>query len=130
MSAEHTTTVGRRKAAVARLSYSKGTGTVTVNGKDYKDYFPILHLRERVEQPLALVEESKEYDLRINVSGGGIKGQADAIKLAIARAFVKVNPENKPKMKAASLMTRDARKVERKKPGLRKARKRSQFSKR
>ena len=129
MSSENTT-VGRRKAAVARLSLAKGTGAITINGKDYKDYFPILHLRERVEQPLALAAEAKEYDLRINVNGGGIKGQADAVKLAIARAFVKINAENKPRMKAASLMTRDAREVERKKPGLRKARKRSQFSKR
>jgi small subunit ribosomal protein S9 len=124
------TTVGRRKAAVARVSFSKGTGSLTVNGKDYKDYFPILHLRERVEQPLALIEQSKEYDIRVTVNGGGIKGQADAVKLAIARAFVKADAENKPKLKSASLLTRDAREVERKKPGLRKARKRSQFSKR
>ncbi|HXH17753.1 MAG TPA: 30S ribosomal protein S9 [Chitinophagales bacterium] len=128
MSAENMT-VGRRKAAVARVLLQKGTGNITVNGKDYKEYFPMLHLRERVEQPLALVE-SNEYDLRVNVNGGGIKGQADAVKLAIARVFVKVNPENRPKLKAASLLTRDAREVERKKAGLRKARKRSQFSKR
>src|ERR1041385_4653211 len=123
MKAENTA-VGRRKRAIARVAFSKGNGTITINGKDYKDYFPILHLRERVEQPLALVEQSKEYDLRVIVNGGGIKGQADAVKLALARAFVKVNAENKPKLKAADLMTRDARKVERKKPGLRKARKR------
>jgi len=128
MSAENTT-VGRRKAAVARISFSKGKGSVTINGKDYKDYFPILHLRERVEQPLALVE-SKDYDFTINVNGGGVKGQADAVKMAIARALVKANSENRPKLKAAKLLTRDAREVERKKPGLRKARKRSQFSKR
>ncbi len=128
MSAENTS-VGRRKAAVARISFSKGKGSVTINGKDYKDYFPVLHLRERVEQPLALVE-SKDYDFTINVNGGGVKGQADAVKMAIARALVKANSENRPKLKAAKLLTRDAREVERKKPGLRKARKRSQFSKR
>jgi len=128
MSAENTT-VGRRKAAVARISFSKGKGSVTINGKDYKDYFPVLHLRERVEQPLTLVE-SKDYDFTINVNGGGVKGQADAVKMAIARALVKANSENRPKLKAAKLLTRDAREVERKKPGLRKARKRSQFSKR
>ena len=122
-------TVGRRKAAVARVSFSKGKGSITINGKDYKDYFPILHLRERVELPLSLVE-SKDYDFTISVNGGGTKGQADAVKLAIARALVKVDSENKPKLKVAKLLTRDAREVERKKPGLRKARKRSQFSKR
>lgn len=123
-------TVGRRKAAVARLSFAKGTGIITVNGKDYKDYFPMLHLREGVEQPLTLVEEAREYDMYLSVNGGGIKGQADAVKLAIARALVKISAENKPKLKAARLLTRDARTVERKKAGLRKARKRTQFSKR
>jgi small subunit ribosomal protein S9 len=122
-------TVGRRKAAVARVAFSKGKGNITINGKDYKDYFPVLHLRERVEQPLMMVE-SRDYDFNISVNGGGVKGQADAVKLAIARALVKVNSENRPKLKAAKLLTRDARAVERKKPGLRKARKRSQFSKR
>ena len=121
--------VGRRKAAVARVHLSKGSGTVTINGKDYKDYFPILHLRDRVEQPLSFIEP-KDYALRVNVRGGGVKGQADAVKLAIARVFTKANPDNRAKFKAGSMLTRDARKVERKKPGLRKARKRSQFSKR
>jgi len=121
--------VGRRKAAVARVFLSKGTGNIVINGKDYKDYFPIIHLRERVEQPLALVD-AREYDFRVNVNGGGIKGQADAVKLAIARVLVKLNTDNKPKLKSAKLLTRDAREVERKKAGLRKARKRSQFSKR
>ncbi len=121
--------VGRRKAAIARVLIVKGKGNVTVNGKDYKDYFPVLHLREKVESPLALAALT-DFDLNVNVRGGGVKGQADAVKLALARALCKINPENRPKLKAAKLLTRDARVVERKKPGLRKARKRSQFSKR
>ncbi len=121
--------VGRRKAAVARVFITKGKGDITINGKNYKDYFPELHLREKVELPINTVE-AKGYDVQVKVRGGGVKGQADAVKMAIARVLVKVNPEDKPKLKAAKLLTRDARVVERKKPGLRKARKRSQFSKR
>jgi len=121
--------VGRRKAAVARVILHKGKGSIIVNGKDYKDYFPVPHLRERVEQPLALVD-AKEFDFTVNVDGGGVKGQADAVKLALARVLTKNNAENRPKLKAAKMLRRDAREVERKKPGLRKARKRSQFSKR
>ena len=128
MSAENNA-IGRRKAAVARVFLSKGKGTVTINGKDYKQYFPMLHLREKVEQPITVLG-MKDFDIKVNVNGGGLKGQADAVKLGIARAFIKADPEVKPKLKAADLLTRDARVVERKKPGLRKARKRSQFSKR
>lgn len=127
---KETNAVGRRKAAVARVTLSKGKGNITVNGKDYKEYFPVIHLRERVEQPLALIGEAKEYDFTVNVNGGGVKGQADAVKLGIARVLTKENPEYRPKLKAAKMLRRDAREVERKKPGLRKARKRSQFSKR
>ncbi|GIV34268.1 MAG: 30S ribosomal protein S9 [Chitinophagales bacterium] len=122
-------TVGRRKAAVARVFLKKGKGQIIVNGRDYKEYFSQLHFREKVEQPLTVIE-TKDYDFYVNVQGGGLKGQADAIKLAIARALAKANPDERPKLKAAKLLTRDPRVVERKKAGLRKARKRTQFSKR
>ena len=122
--------IGRRKAAVARVILSKGKGAITVNGKDYKEYFSVPHLRERLEQPFTLIAEAKEFDFIVNVDGGGVKGQADAVKMAIARVLIKDNPEHRPKLKAAKMLRRDAREVERKKPGLRKARKRSQFSKR
>lgn len=127
---KETNAVGRRKAAVARVILTKGKGGITVNGKDYKEYFSVPHLRERVEQPLALVVEAKEFDYTVNVNGGGVKGQADAVKMAIARVLIKDTPDHRPKLKAAKMLRRDAREVERKKPGLRKARKRSQFSKR
>ncbi|CAN5164449.1 30S ribosomal protein S9 [soil metagenome] len=122
--------LGRRKAAIARIIISKGTGAIVVNGKDYKEYFSVNHLRTKVEQPLNLLGLASEFDVRVNVKGGGVMGQADAVKLGIARALVDFNPDYKPKLKAEHLMTRDSREVERKKPGLRKARKRSQFSKR
>lgn len=125
-----TNATGRRKAAVARVFLSKGTGNITVNGKDSKEYFSVPHLLAKVELPLKTVEDATTYDYVVNVDGGGIKGQADAIKLAIARALIKENEELRPALKKASLLVRDPRTVERKKPGLRKARKRSQFSKR
>ncbi len=125
-----TNATGRRKAAVARVFLSKGTGNITVNGKDSKVYFSVPHLLAKVELPLKTVEDATTYDYVVNVDGGGIKGQADAIKLAIARALIKENEELRPALKKASLLVRDPRTVERKKPGLRKARKRSQFSKR
>lgn len=122
--------VGRRKASVARVFLStKGKGNITVNGKDFKEYFPVPHLQNKIQQPLT-VAETNDYDFVVNVNGGGVKGQADAVKLGIARVLCEVNPDFRPPLKAAKLLVRDARVVERKKPGLRKARKRDQFSKR
>ena len=127
---EFTTSVGRRKAAVARVFMKKGSGSITVNGKDYKDYFSVTHLRLNLEEPAKVLDVTGQYDVVVNVQGGGVKGQSEAIRLGIARGYVKIDPEFKPKLKENRLMTRDARIVERKKPGLRKARKRDQFSKR
>lgn len=121
---------GRRKEAVARVFLKKGKGNIIVNGKDYKDYFKVPHLLAKVEQPLKTVESALQFDYLVNVEGGGVKGQADAIKLAIARALVKDNAESRPVLKRARLLVRDPRAVERKKAGLRKARKRTQYSKR
>lgn len=128
----YTNALGRRKASIARVYLSSGKGNVTVNGKDLKVYFSLDHLRQKVWEPLKILGLENDYDVKINASGGGIKGQADAIKLAIARALVKIDEEYKPKLKEANaaLLTRDPRVVERKKPGLRKARKKPQFSKR
>ncbi len=122
--------VGRRKEAVARVYINKGTGNITVNDKEYKAYFPIMYLQNQVELPLKVTETSTTFDLVINVQGGGQKGQAEAIKMGIARALVEVNPEYKPLLKKDGLMTRDSRSVERKKFGKRKARRSFQFSKR
>lgn len=122
--------LGRRKEAVARVYLSKGTGTITVNGKDYKDYFTVMYLQNQVELAMHTIEASESFDVTVNVQGGGIKGQAEAIKLGIARALCDVNPEYRPALKKAGLMTRDPRAVERKKFGLAKARKSFQFSKR
>lgn len=122
--------VGRRKASVARVFLSHGTGKIVVNKKDYKEYFSVAHIQQNVIDPFKTLEIEGKFDVKVNVYGGGIKGQAEAIKLAIARALVKDNPENKPALKAKDMMTRDSRVVERKKPGLRKARKKTQFSKR
>lgn len=125
-----TNALGRRKAAVARVYVSKGKGAITVNGKELATYFPVNHLCQKVQSPLHLVGAVTDFDIKVNVKGGGVKGQADAVKLAIARALVKIDAENKPKLKAEGFMTRDSRVVERKKPGLKKARKKTQFSKR
>jgi small subunit ribosomal protein S9 len=122
--------VGRRKEAVARVYMSKGTGNITVNGKDYKNYFPLMYLQNQVELPLKTLESLAAYDVVVNVQGGGPKGQAEAIKLGIARTLVEFNPENRPALKKEGLMTRDPRSVERKKFGKRKARRSFQFSKR
>lgn len=122
--------VGRRKEAVARVYMSKGTGTITVNGKDYKEYFPLMYLQNQVELPLKTVESVESFDIIINVQGGGPKGQAEAIKLGIARALCETNAELRPSLKKEGLMTRDSRSVERKKFGKRKARRSFQFSKR
>lgn len=126
----YTNALGRRKASIARVYLSSGKGNVTVNGKDLQVYFSLDHLRQKVWEPLKVLGLEKDYDVKVNAAGGGIKGQADAIKLAIARALVKIDEEYKPKLKEANLLTRDPRVVERKKPGLRKARKKPQFSKR
>ena len=123
-------TIGRRKAAVARVYLSEGTGKITINKSDYKKFFPTEILQYIVEQPLRLLDKTEVYDIKVNLNGGGIKGQAEALRLAISRALVKINPEDKSALKAEGFMMRDPREVERKKPGQKKARKRFQFSKR
>ena len=123
-------TVGRRKAAVARVVIKSGNGTITVNGKDYKNYFPLDFIQQRIEAPLKTADAFGKFDVTVNVFGGGVKGQADAIVLGIARALVHDNPEVRPALKKEKFMRRDAREVERKKTGLRKARKQEQYSKR
>jgi len=123
-------TIGRRKSSVARIYLSEGKGNVTVNNRDYKQYFPTGVLQYKVNQPFQLTETEGQYDVKVNVKGGGVNGQVEAVRLAIARALVEIDAENKPKLKAESLMTRDPRMVERKKPGQPKARKKFQFSKR
>jgi small subunit ribosomal protein S9 len=125
-----TITVGRRKASIARAFIKAGAGNITVNGKDYKDFFSLEYLQNKVELPLKTAESEGKFDISVNVFGGGIKGQAEAISLAISRALIIDNPEKRPPLKKAKLLRRDARKVERKKTGLRKARKQEQFSKR
>ena len=122
--------IGRRKAAVARVFVNEGTGKITINKRDLEVYFPSSMLQYVVNQPLNVVNALGKYDIKVNLQGGGYNGQAEALRLAIARALVKINAEDKPALKAAGLLTRDARVVERKKPGQPKARKRFQFSKR
>jgi len=122
--------LGRRKSAVARVYVSEGAGKITINGRDIETYFPSSILRYIVLQPLNKLEVAEKYDIKVNLVGGGFKGQAEALRLAIARALVKINPEDKSVLKAEGFMTRDAREVERKKPGQPKARKHFQFSKR
>jgi len=123
-------TLGRRKTSVARVYLQKGSGAVTVNNKDYKEFFPVAMLQSKIQQPFNLTETVGQYDVKVNVMGGGINGQAEAIRLGISRALVKISEEMKPALKAEGLMTRDPRMVERKKPGQPKARKKFQFSKR
>ena len=123
-------TIGRRKAAVARVILKSGTGTILVNGKDYKDYFPLDFIQRKIEATFQVVEQEGKWDVSVNVFGGGVKGQAEAIVLGIARALVNDNAETRPALKKAKFLRRDAREVERKKTGLRKARKREQYSKR
>lgn len=123
-------TVGRRKEAVARVFIQKGSGQITVNGKDYKAYFPLIYLQNQVERPLKTIEALDKYDVQANIQGGGIKGQAEALRLGLARGLCTINPEFRPLLKHAHLMSRDPRSVERKKPGQKKARKSFQFSKR
>ena len=122
--------LGRRKTAVARVFVKEGNGAIQVNKKDYKVYFPTAVLQYTVEEPLATLDSLGKYDILANIDGGGFKGQAEALSLALARALCKINPENRPALKAKELLRRDPRMVERKKPGQKKARKRFQFSKR
>ena len=123
-------TLGRRKTAVARVYLTPGKGNVTVNKKDYKEFFPVDVLQYKIEQPFKLTDTTGQYDVTVNVAGGGINGQAEAIRLGISRALIEVSAENKPLLKEEGLTTRDPRMVERKKFGQRKARRRFQFSKR
>jgi small subunit ribosomal protein S9 len=123
--------LGRRKTSVARVYLTKGKGSITVNDKNYTQYFPTGVLQFLVEQPFNIIAaEKNQHDVSASINGGGVKGQAEALRLAIARALVQINPEYKPALRAANLLTRDPRMVERKKPGQKKARKRFQFTKR
>ena len=122
--------VGRRKEAVTRIFLSKGDGKITVNDKEYKQYFTLVYLQNQVELPLKTIDVQSSFDIVINVQGGGPKGQAEAIKMAISRVLCEVNPEYRPSLKKEGLLTRDSRSVERKKFGKRKARRSFQFSKR
>ena len=123
-------TIGRRKESIARIFLKKGSGNITVNSKDFKNYFATERFQNVVLDPFKLLELMGKYDVKITVKGGGVKGQAEAIRLGIARALVQDNAEFRPAFKKVKMLTRDSRSVERKKPGLRKARKNSQFSKR
>ena len=122
--------VGRRKAAIARVIVKEGNGTITINKRPLEVYFPSSILQYIVKQPLLTLDVAEKYDINVILDGGGYKGQAEALRLGIARALVKINPEDKPALRAEGFMTRDPRAVERKKPGQPKARKRFQFSKR
>ena len=122
--------IGRRKAAVARVYLHDGKGQITINDREYKQYFPNEILQYVILQPLTLLNIADKYDIKVTLDGGGSKGQAEAIRLGISRALIKIDPEYKPKLKAEGFTTRDPREVERKKPGRPKARKRFQFSKR
>ena len=122
--------LGRRKSAVARIFVTEGTGKITINKKDLQVYFPSTILQYVVKQPLAALDVVEKYDIKVNLNGGGYTGQSQALRLAIARALVKINAEDKKALRAEGFLTRDAREVERKKPGQPKARRRFQFSKR
>lgn len=127
---EYINAIGRRKAAVARVYLSEGTGKITINKRDIEQYFPSAILRYVVKQPLELLEVEGKYDIKANLDGGGFTGQSQALRLAIARALVKINAEDKKNLKDHGFLTRDSRVVERKKPGQPKARRHFQFSKR
>ena len=122
--------LGRRKAAVARVYLSDGKGKITVNGRDYKEYFGAETLQYVVTQPLVVLNVADKYDVNVNLDGGGVKGQAEALRLGITRALIQIDAENKTVLKSNGFVTRDPREVERKKPGQPKARRRFQFSKR
>jgi small subunit ribosomal protein S9 len=123
-------TIGRRKSAIARIYVNEGKGNITINKRELNEYFPTTSLQYIVKQPLNIVEAPEKYDIKVNLDGGGIKGQAEALRLAISRALIKIDPEARKNLKAAGLLSRDSREIERKKPGQPKARKRFQFSKR
>lgn len=127
---ENTNAVGRRKTAIARVYIKEGNGTITVNGRDYKEYFPMAILQATVEQPFQITNTVGKYDVTVNMDGGGVKGQAEALRLGISRILCELDPEMRPPLKAKGLLRRDPRMVERKKFGQKKARKRFQFSKR
>ena len=127
---EQINALGRRKSSVARVYLTEGPGKITINKKDLTQYFPSAILQYVVKQPLELLEVAGKYDIKANLDGGGFTGQSQALRLAIARALVKVNADDKKALRQAGFMTRDAREVERKKPGQPKARRRFQFSKR
>ena len=122
--------IGRRKASVARIYLKKGKGLIMINKRDYKEFFPVEGLQKRLIKPFSVLDLEGKFDVNVNVSGGGNTGQADAIKLAIARALCELDLENRPALKAEGLLTRDPRVVERKKPGQKKARKKFQWVKR
>ena len=122
--------LGRRKSAVARIYVTEGSGKITINKRDLNEYFPSPILQFVVKQPLTTVDAVEKYDIKVNLTGGGFTGQSQALRLAIARALVKINAEDKKALRAEGFMTRDSREVERKKPGRPKARRRFQFSKR
>ena len=123
-------TLGRRKTSIARIYLTEGTGKITVNNRDYKEYFPTTTKQYVVQQAFKVVDAIGKYDVKVIATGGGITGQAEAIRLAISRALIKINPDHRPPLKAEGLLKRDPRMVERKKPGQPKARKKFQFSKR
>lgn len=127
---EQINALGRRKSSVARVYLTEGTGKITINKKDLTQYFPSAILQYVVKQPLQLLEVAEKYDIKVNLDGGGFTYQSQALRLAIARALVKINADDKKALRAAGFITRDARSVERKKPGQPKARRRFQFSKR
>jgi small subunit ribosomal protein S9 len=122
--------LGRRKTAVARVYLTEGKGNITINKRELNEYFPVGTLQYVVQQPLFLCEVAGQYDIKVNLDGGGLTGQAEALRLGISRALLKISADYRPKLKAAGFLTRDPREVERKKPGQPKARKRFQFSKR
>jgi len=122
--------IGRRKSAIARVFVSEGKGKIMINNREIQEYFALAQLQYIVRQPLSILEANEKYDIKANLDGGGIKGQAEALRLAIARALVKINAEDKTILKGKDLLSRDSRVVERKKPGQKKARKKFQFSKR
>ena len=127
---EQINTIGRRKAAIARVFVTEGSGNITINGRDVKTYFPTLTLQYIVGQPFSVLELEGKYDVKVNLGGGGIKGQAEALRLGISRALCEIDIENRPKLKSNGFLTRDPRVVERKKYGQPGARRRFQFSKR
>ncbi|MFH1319689.1 MAG: 30S ribosomal protein S9 [Bacteroidota bacterium] len=123
-------TIGRRKTSVARIYMKAGNGIIVVNKKNYKEYFPAIHLQQTINRPFEVTDNKDKFDIKVNIDGGGVSGQAEALRLAISRALVKVDAENRQKLRSNGLLTRDPRMVERKKSGQKKARKKFQFSKR